>query len=74
MLDHHSLDFLFFIEIPMHPHSRTLLHTLRNRVYKAHHHPSNAPGQPDGLPEARLPNHLTHPSGGCWLARKKKTS
>jgi len=74
MLDQHSPDFLFLTEIPMHIHSGPLLHTLRNRGYRVHHHPSNAPFQPDGLPEARFPDHITHPGGGCRLAYKKHTS
>jgi hypothetical protein len=74
MLDQHSRDFFFLRQTPIHPHIGTLLHTLRNREYTIHHHPSNAPSPPDGLPEARLPNHLIHPGGGCWLAYKKKTS
>ncbi len=66
--------FLFLVETPMHPHSGTLLHTIRSWGYKTHRHPFNASSQPDGLPEARLPNHITHPGGGCWLAYKKITS
>jgi len=58
----------------MHPHSGTLIHALRNRGYKIHHHSTNAPFQPDSLPEAHLPNHITHSGGGCWLAYKKNTS
>ena len=65
MLDQHSPDFLFLTETPMHPHCGTLLHTPRNWGYTTHHHPTNAPLQPDGLPEARLPNQITHPCGGC---------
>ena len=70
MVDAHSPDFLLLTETPMHPHSGALLHALRNRGYKVHHHQVNAPFHPDGLPEARLPAHLTHPGGGAWLAYK----
>ena len=49
----------------MHPHSEGLLHALRNRGYRVHYHPSNAPFQPDGLPDARLPDHITHLGEGC---------
>ena len=66
MLDNHYPDFIFLTETPMHPHSGTLLHALRNWGYKIHHHPTKTPFQPDGLPEARLPNHITHSGGGCW--------
>ena len=58
----------------MHPHSWPLIHALRNRDYIIYHHLSNSPFQPDGLPEARLPDHITHSGGGCWLAYKKHTS
>jgi len=74
MMDHHPPGFLFLTEITMHPHSGTLPNALRIQGYKTHHHPSNAPSLPDYLPEARLPNHITHPGGGCWLAYKKITS
>jgi len=57
----------------MHPHSGALFHSLRNRGYRVNHYPSNASFQPDGLPEARLPDHITYPGGGCWLAYKKHT-
>jgi hypothetical protein len=55
LLDQQSPDFLLIKETPMHPHSGALLHVLRNREYRVHHHPSNASFHPDGLPEARLP-------------------
>ena len=55
----------------MHPHCGALLHVLRNREYRVHYHPVNAPFHPDGLPEARLPVQLTHPGGGAWIAYKK---
>jgi hypothetical protein len=42
MLDQHPPDFLFLTETPLHPHSGALLHALRNRGYRIHHHPSNA--------------------------------
>jgi hypothetical protein len=58
----------------MHPYSGALLHVLRNREYRVHHHPANAPFHPDNLPEARLPAQITHPGGGCWLAYKKHVS
>ncbi len=74
MIDQHSPDLFFLTETPMHPHSGALIHALRNRGYKVHHHPSNAPFQPDGLLEARLLDHITHLGGGCWLAYKKHTS
>ena len=76
MLDKKSPDFLLLTETPLPPppHSGALLQALRNRGYKVHHHPSNAPFQPDGLPEARLPDHITNLGGGCWLAYKKHTS
>jgi len=40
---HHSMVFLLLIETPLSPHSGALLHALRNRVYRIHHHSSNAP-------------------------------
>jgi len=58
----------------MRPHSGALLHALRDRGYRVHHHPPIASFQPGGLPEARLPDHITHPGGGGWLAYKKHTS
>ena len=61
-------------ETPMHPYSGALLHAPRNRGYAVHHHPPNAPLQPDGLQEARLSDYITHPGGGCRLAYKKHTS
>ena len=64
MMDQHSPAFLFRTETPMHPHSGALIHALRNRGYRIHLHPSNVPFQPDGLPEARLSDHITHPGGG----------
>ena len=39
-----------------------------------HHTPAKAPFQPEGLPEARLPEQIVHPRGGCWLVYKKHTS
>jgi len=39
-----------------------------------HHTPANVPFQPEGLPEARLPEHIVHSGGGSWLAYKKHTS
>ena len=63
--------FFFLSDNQMHPHSRALLHALRNRGYMIHHHPYNAMFQSEGLPEARLPDHITHSVGGCWLAYKK---
>ncbi len=74
MLDQHSPDILLLTETPLPPHSGALLHVLRNRGYRIHHHPPNAPFQPDGLPEARVHGHVTHPGGGCWLAYMKHTS
>ena len=74
MLEQNSSDFLLLTETPLSPHRGALLQSLRNRGYGVHHHPSNAPFQPDGLPEARLSDHIIHPGGGCWLAYKKHTS
>jgi hypothetical protein len=74
MMDQHSPDFPLLTETPTHPHSGAPIHALRDRGYRIHHHPSNAPFQQDGLPEARLPDHSTHPGGGCWLAYKKHAS
>ena len=73
VLDQHTPDFLFLTEIPLHPHSGALTHALRNRGFSLHYHPSNAPSQPDVLPEARLHTHLTHSRGGWWLAYRKNS-
>jgi len=41
--------------------------------YKIYYQPVNAPTLPDTLLEARLPDHLTHSGGGCWIAYRKYT-
>jgi hypothetical protein len=74
MMDQHSPDFLFLTKTPLAPHSGALRQALRNRGYRIHHTPVNALFQPESLPEARLPEHIVHPGGGCWLAYKKHTS
>jgi len=74
MLNQHFPDLLLLTETPLPPHSGALLHALRNRGYRIHHTPVNAPFQPEGLPEARLPEHIVHSGGGSWLAYKKHTS
>ena len=61
MLDNHSPDFLLLTETPLHPHSGALLHALRNRGYKIHHHPTNAPFQPEGLLDGGPPPQSHHP-------------
>jgi len=61
MLDQHTPDFLLLTEFPLPPHSGALRHALRNRGYQIRHTPVNAPFQPEGLPEARLPEHIVHP-------------
>ena len=63
-LDQHFPCFLLLTETHMHPHNGALLHVLRNREYRVHHHPANAPFHPDELPEARLPAQITQPGGG----------
>jgi hypothetical protein len=73
-MDQHSPDFLLLTETPLAPQSETLRRALRNRGYRIHHTPANAPFQPEAIPEARLPEHIVHPGGGCWLANKKHTS
>ncbi len=68
LLDQHSPDILLLTETPLQVYSGPLTHALRNRGCKIHHNPSNSPSQPDVLLEARLPYHLIHSGGGCWLA------
>ncbi len=65
MLNQHAPDFLLLTKTPLPPHKGALLHALRTRGYRIHHTLANAPFQPDGLPEARLPKHIVHPGGGC---------
>ena len=43
MLDQHSPDFLLLTETPLPPNSGALCQTLRNRRYRIHHTPANAP-------------------------------
>jgi hypothetical protein len=71
ILDLHTLGFLLLTETPSLPNNEALTHTLRNRGYKIHYHPVNAPTPPGTLPEARLPTHLTHSGDGCWIAYRK---
>jgi len=73
-MDLHTLDFLILAETPLLRNNGALTHVLRNKGYKIYYHPINAPSPPDTLPEARLPDHLTHPGGGCWIAYKKYTT
>ena len=74
LLDLRTPDFLLFTETPPLPNNEALTHKLRNMVYKLYYHPINARTPPDTLPEARLPDHLTHPGGGCWIAYRKDMS
>jgi len=60
MLDHHKPDFLLLAETPRHPHNGALAHTLHNRGYKIHYHPTNAPSHLDTPLEACLSPQLTH--------------
>ncbi len=68
MLDGHSPDILFLTETPLHIRGGALTHVFRNRGYRMHYHPANVPSPPNALPEARIPDHLTHAGGGYWLA------
>jgi hypothetical protein len=74
LLDLHTPYFVPLTETPLLPCSGTLTHMLRNVGYKIHYHPINAPSPPDTLPEARLPDRLAHPGGGCWIAYIKYTN
>ena len=69
--DLHTPDFLLLTETPLLPKNGALTHILRNGGYKIHYNSINAPSPPGPLPEARLPDHLTHPGGSCWIAYKK---
>ena len=71
LLDNNDLDVIFLTETPNHTRSGPLTHVLRNKGYHINHHPTNAQSPSDILPEARIPTQLTHPGGGCWLAKKK---
>ena len=68
LLNLHTPNFLLLTGIPLLPNNGALTHTLRNRGYKIHYQPINAPTLPDTLPEARLPDYLTHSGGGSWIA------
>ncbi len=65
LLDGHTPNFVLLTETPLLPYNGAFTHVLRNKGYKIHYHPIIAPSPPDILPEARLPEHLTHPGGGC---------
>jgi hypothetical protein len=71
LLESHTPDFLLITETFLLHNNGALTHILRNRGYKIHYHPANAPSLRDVLPEARLPGHLTHPRGGCWISYRK---
>ena len=60
LLDRHTPDVLLLTETPPLPHQGALTQVLRNRGYKTHYHPANAPSPTGTLPEARLPTHTTH--------------
>jgi hypothetical protein len=67
MLDDQSPGILFLTETPLHIRSGALTHVLRNRGYRIHYHSANAPSPPDAIPEARIPDHLTHAGGGYHM-------
>jgi hypothetical protein len=73
-MDLHTPDFLLLTETPFLSNYGALAHILRNKGYRFHYHHINAPSPPDTLPETRLPDHLTHQGGSCWIAYKKYTT
>ena len=60
LLDLHTPDFVLLTETPFLSNNGALAHILRNKGYTIHYHPMYAPSTPDILPEARLPDRLTH--------------
>ncbi len=74
LLDLHTPYFILLTETSLLSINGALTHVLRNKGYKKRYHSIDVPSPPDTLPEARLPNHLTHPGGGCWIAYRKYTA
>ena len=60
-LDLHPPYFLLLTETSLLSDNGALTHILRNSGNQIRCHPINAPSPPDTFPEARLPDHLTHP-------------
>jgi len=74
ILDSYTPDFLLLAETPLLSGNGVLTHILRNRGYKRHFHPTNAPSPPDTLPEARIRANIINSGWGCWIAYKKHST